>query len=72
MRSHKLAAEPNLAVSCSRRLQVFGGNGLMVIGMMLGFENSIAQIAKKLQRILPSCQPLGLLEQLLLKETKHD
>jgi hypothetical protein len=42
---------------------------------MLGFENSIetsTQIAKKLQRIIPSCQPLGLLEQLLLKETKHD
>jgi hypothetical protein len=51
------------------------GNGLRVAAMMLGFENSIetiAQIAKKLQRVIPSCQPLGLLEQLLLKETKHD
>lgn len=47
----------------------------MVVGMMLGFETSIetiTQSSQRQQRILPSCQPLGLLEQLLLKETKHD
>jgi O-glycosyl hydrolase len=50
MRSHKLAAEPNLAVSCSHRLQSLRGNGLRVAAMMLGFENSIETMHSNRQK----------------------